>query len=232
MNAVINEIQELLDELREKVDSLAQKVNSILSQVPFWLDWVVDRVQDAWSQMMAKLSEFFAWFGDKLAYAGDMAGLERAALDWNHDVGRPASTQSQEVDAGDLMVDDAWSGTAAEQYRQKVPDQKEAMSAIRDVFSTTISAALDTMRSGLNTFWWCVAGAIASVIAAAVGAATATGTIIGLPAAPVALAVGIVAALVALGSGISVLNSDARSAARALKEARDYGLESWPVFAL
>jgi len=232
MDEVISEVMEVLAELEAKIESLRNKINGVLALVPGWLDWVVDKVREGWNAFCDKMAEFWGWFTDKLEWTGDMAALEAAALSWNTDVGGPASAQSLLVDEGDLLVDDAWSGDAAEQYKQKLPEQKSAMGAIRSEFATVISGALDAMRGGISSFWWGVVGAIAALVVAIAGAITATGTIIGLPAAPVLAVGGVVIALVALGAGVAALNSGASSANNTVNRAATYGLSTWPTFAL
>jgi hypothetical protein len=232
MDDVIAEVQELLAEVEEKIEELRTKVNGILAQVPGWLDWVVDKVRDGWNEACQKMAEFWDWFTDKLAEAGDMGALERAALSWNTDVGGPASDQSQLVDDGDIFVDDRWTGDAAERYKQKVPEQRRAMDAIRNEFAKVVSGALDAMRGGISAFWWGVVGIVVGLIVAIVGATTATGTIIGLPAVPVMIVTGVVIALASLAAGVAALNSAAASAKNSLNQAASYGLKSWPPFAL
>ena len=232
MDEVVSEVEAHLSEIQGRIESLRVKINSVLAKAPGWLDWIVERVQAGWDAVCAKMAEFGAWFTDKLAYRGDQAGLEAAALSWNHDVGGPASEQSQLVDLGDLKVDGVWSGDAAEQYLQKLPEQQSAMAAIRDEYASVISGALDAIRGGINAFWWGVVEALAALAVAIIGALTATGTVIGLPAAPVCVVAGAVVALIALGHGVSELNSGATSANNTLDQAATYGMTSWPTFAL
>lgn len=232
MDDVIAQVQELLAEVEAKLEELRTTINGMLADVPFWLDWVADRVRDGWNQVCTKMAEFWEMIGEVLAWAGDMGALERAALRWNMDVGGPPSAQSQLVDEGDLLVDDRWTGDAAEQYTQKVPEQKSAMEAIRSEFATVVSGALDAMRSGISSFWWGVVGTIGGLIVAIAGALTATGTIVGLPAVPVIVVIGVGIAVASLLAGIAALNSGASTANNSLNQAASYGLSTWPTFAL
>lgn len=232
MDDVIDEVTRLLEQVRDKVDELTRKVNETLAKVPGWASWVVDRVQDAWAVLCEKLSQFWDWFTDKLAYAGDPGGLSDMASRWADDVATPVSAQTHEIEAGDLLVDDRWQGDAADQYRQKVPDQKLTLKAVRSEYVTALTSALNSMSSGITVFWWGVAAAIVSLAAGIAGAITATGTIIGLPAAPVLAGLGVAGALVALGTTWNTLNNEATSASLALDTAKSYGLTSWPSFAV
>jgi hypothetical protein len=228
----IDEVTRLLQEISDKVDELTRKVNETLAKVPGWASWVVDRVQDAWNGLCEKLGQFWDWFTDKLAYAGDPFGLSDMARRWADEVSAPTSAQTHEIDDGDLLVDDNWQGDAADQYRQRVPEQKSTLEAIRSEYVAALTSALNSMSSGITVFWWGVAGAIVSLALGIAGAITATGTIIGLPAAPVLAALGVAGALVALGATWNVLRSEATSADLALDSARSYGLTTWPSFAV
>lgn len=232
MDTVIAEVYELLKEIEEKFEQLRSAINRTLARVPFWLDWIVDEVQRGWDEVCQKMSEFWALIQEFLAKAGDMGALERAALSWHTDVGGPASAQSQVADLGELLVDDHWSGAAADRYRDKVPGQQRAMEAIRNEFSNVVSGALDDMRSGISDFWWGIVGTLAGLVIAIAGGLTATGTIIGLPAVPVMIVLGAGVAIVSFLAGKAALESAATSANNTLTQAASYGQTSWPAFAL
>ena len=232
MDEAIDEVTRLLQQLQDKVDELTGKVNAVLAKVPGWLDWVVDRVLDGWDRLVEKLGEFWDWFTDKLSYAGDPGGLSDLARRWTDEVGATTSAQTHEVDDGDLLVDDRWQGDAAEQYRQKVPEQKKTLEDVRGQYVTALASALNDMSAGITAFWWGVAAAVVALIAGIAGALTATGTIVGLPAAPVIAVGAVVVALVALGSTYAILRSQASSAELSLRTARSYGLTTWPSFAV
>lgn len=232
MDEVVARVISLLDTVEAKIQELQDKVNSLLDSVPFFLDWVIGKVQDAWNGFIAKLQSFWDWFTDKLSYAGDPGGLAAATQSWHADVGGPASSQSGRVDEGALLVDDNWSGDAASQYKQKFPGQKTAMENIRTEFVNNITLALDTIRSGIYKFWVAVAAALVALLVGVAAALTATGTIIGLPAVPVIAAGAVATCLVALGSGVVLLNSDADSANNRMAQAASFGPDAWPTFAL
>lgn len=232
MDEVVSKVEAVLEKLKAKIEDLRTEINSALSKVPGFLDSVVGAVKDGWKAFCDKMQEFWVWFADKLAYVGDPGKLNAVSLSWMRDVGGPASQQSQLVDAGELLVDDNWTGDAAEQYRQKLPEQKSALESIRNEFSTVISGALDTLRNGIYVFWVSVMGAIIAMIVGIVGAMASTATIVGLPAAPVIASMAAVTALGALGGGIAILNSTATSANNKMTQAATFGLTTWPSFAV
>jgi hypothetical protein len=229
---VIDEVTRLLDEIRGKVDELTRTINETLAKVPGWASWVVDRVRDGWDAFCEKLGQFWDWFTDKLAYAGDPGGLSDLARRWADEVAAPVSAQTHEIEAGDLLVDDRWQGDAADQYRQRVPDQKLTLKAVRSEYVAALTSALNSMSSAITVFWWGVAGALVSLALGIVGAVTAAGGVVTAPAAPVIAGLGVAGALIALGTTLYGLINEATSTELALDSAKSYGLTSWPSFAV
>ncbi|MBD3781169.1 MAG: hypothetical protein IE923_18150 [Micrococcales bacterium] len=232
MDEVVAEITELLERLDRKVAELAAAVSSALRGVPDLLTWVVERVEDGWDEFMRRFREVMLWIGDKLLYAGDPGELTETRDAWHAEVAAVTSALAERLDAGDLRTDDAWDGAAAEQYRQKVPEQQAAIRAIRDEFTAGITAALDQVRDGIVVFWCGAGAALAALVAGIIGAITATGTIVGLPTAPVLAAAAVLTALASLGGTLAVLTSQASSAESTLNGVGSSGLTAWPSFAL
>lgn len=232
MDEVVAEITELLERLDRKVAELAAAVSSALRAVPDLLTWVVERVEDGWDEFVRRFREVMLWIGDKLLYAGDPGELTQTRDAWHAEVAAVTSALAERLDAGDLRTDDAWDGAAAEQYRQKVPEQQAAIRAIRDEFTAGITAALDQVRDGIVVFWCGAGAALAALVAGLLGAITATGTVVGLPAAPVLAAAAVLTALASLGGTHAVLASRASSAESTLNGVGSSGLTAWPSFAL
>ena len=232
MDEVVAEITELLERLDRKVAELAAAVSSALRAVPDLLTWVVERVEDGWNEFVRRFREVTLWIGDKLLYAGDPGLLAETRDAWHAEVAAVTSALAERLDAGDLRTDDTWDGAAAEQYRQKVPEQQAAIRAIRDEFTAGITAALDQVRDGIVVFWSGAGAALAALVAGIIGAITATGTIVGLPAAPVLAAAAVLTALASLGGTLAVLTSQASSAENTLNGVGSSGLTAWPSFAL
>lgn len=231
MDDVAAKARQVLEKIEAKVEDLRNKINAVLSKVPGVLSWVVDKILDAWNAFCQKMQQFWDWFTDKLAYVGSPGALSDASSRWHQEVGGPVSVLSHDVDAGDLRSDDAWSGSAAEQYRQKVPEQQSAMQVIRDLASL-VASGLDTMRNAIIVFWGAVAIALLSFVGGLAGAITATGTILGAPAAPVIAGAAALVCLASLGVGVWSLNSAATSARNSMTQASTTGPTSWPVFSL
>ncbi|TFV96721.1 hypothetical protein [Orlajensenia leifsoniae] len=223
------EVREMIGKLQDKVEELTRIVNSTLSKVPGFLDWIVDKLIDGWNALMEKLGEFWDWFTDKLSYVGNPFGLHAASVSWTEDIGGKVANLVRDIDDSDLLVDDKWKGDGADQYRQSLDPQREALSSINSDFASNISSALSTLMLAIVAFWASVVAAIISVI---VGFATATGaavTVFGLPLAPPAALGGLAIGVGALAAGTATLYASAASA-RGTMSSTAAGVQTWPQF--
>lgn len=227
---VAAETREALEKVQQKMEELTDFVNSVLSKVPDFLGYIVDKFMDAWNWMLEKLGEFWDWFTDKLSYVGNPMVLGGAATGWREDVAGPMANLVRSIDDAQLAADDVWEGFGAEQYRQHLPGQREAMASIAEHFAETVASVLDGLQLAVVAFWAGVVIAVAGLVFG-IAAATAEGaTIIGIPAIPATVTVAIGGAIVALGAALAILNSEAGSARSALA-ATASGIDAWPAFA-
>jgi hypothetical protein len=60
MNPLIQRVMDLIDQIQAKFDDLVSLINGALDSVPFFLDWIVDKIQDKWNEFVAKWDEFWA----------------------------------------------------------------------------------------------------------------------------------------------------------------------------
>lgn len=228
----MNPAQQCIDMLRTlegAVERLQRIINATLSVVPELLSWIVDRVVDGWNLLMDKLQEFWDWFTDRLAYVGDPFTLHDRSVTWKVDVGAVSANLRRDIDDHDLLVDDAWKGRGADQYRQSVPDQREAFTSLNADYAQRIGDALVAMRNAILIFWGAV---LVAIIAVCVGFATATGaavTVFGLPLAPPAALGGILIGLGAIGAAL-IAFSAASSIAHSNLASAMAGVQTWPTF--
>lgn len=231
IDEIIERINGFLANVQDKLEALTDKVNGILRHVPFFLQWAVDKFMDLWNTMLDKLGEFWDWFTDKLAYAGDPFGLGDTGERWNTDLGLPTKALADQIDdEHELLVDDNWTGTAATAYKEQVPDQEDALRTLGQ-FATTVNSAMSTLKAGIIVFWAAIVTALIGLGVAIVLATAAAGTVLGLPAAPVAVVAGVIAFLLAAGTGVGALYLTANSASDTFRDARQYATE-WPDFAV
>jgi hypothetical protein len=232
---VIDRLNELLDKISAKMQELVDKVNSILSKIPGWAEKLLDGFMAMWNKMLEKWDEFWGWLTDKLAYVGNPFALRDAADAWHSSVGQPTYDGSQDVEAdADLGVDDSdkWQGSAAEAYRSKVPEQRDAMQGVSQTFVTPIAAALTSVKWGIYTFWVGIVFGLVALVGAFVLAIGSAATVVGAILSPEFVVGGIIAFLLAGGGafiGLVAMFDQAREGLRSLSR---YNTDSWPSFAL
>lgn len=214
----MDEILDLLDTIEAKFTDLQNAVNDVLGRIPGWASWVADRIHEAWDYMCGKAQEFWNWLSNILSNMGDPGRLSSTASTWNSSVGGPVSAEVQVAEAGNLAVDDAWSGTAADSYRQRISLHKTALDKIKTSMTDGISSALDTVKTAIYIFWGAIAVALAALIAGLITAIASTATVFGAPAGPFIAAGAIVVCLTALTVGGFKLKSDCRSARNTLEQ--------------
>lgn len=231
MDDVITRVEQLLHKVQSKFDELRNKINSLLSHVPSFLHWVIGKVEDLWDKLCAKMKQFWDWFTDKLAYAGDPWLLHDIGTSWNTKLGEPAHKRANEVDSDDLLVDDTWTGSSAAAYKSHIGGQKDALNNVGQNLATTVSSALNSMKTGILSFWaGVIAGLIASGVSIALGAGESA-TILGIPPGVATVIAGVVVFLAAAGAGVRILKSNCDDAKDAMNNALIYA-DPWPDFAL
>lgn len=231
-NSLIQKIEEKLNKIQELVTRIENKINGLLQKVPGWLHWAVSKIVDLWNKFCKKMSEFWDWFTDKLAYCGDPMLLQDTGKKWNTNLGIPAHKRAQAVDADDLLVDDVWTGTGAEAYKGKIGDQKDALNAIGQNYASSIQGALNTMKTGIWAFWIGIVAGLVELIAGLIIGLVAEATVVGSGPglAEQLLSVGVF--LLLAGSGVAALKFCCDDSADALRAVNSYYDDKWPSFAL
>jgi hypothetical protein len=225
---ILQKVREILQKMQSGVDAFIDAVNATLSRIPDFLDWIFDEVKKFWDKLVAKLKEFWDWFVDKLSYVGNPFMLGGAAGTWR-EVGGQVSNQQREVDDSDVTVDDNWSGRGADQYKQSLPPQRDAMKSIDTDFANNIAGGLTQLAVAIGIFWGLVVTAILTCV---VGVSVATGaavSILGLPAAPPAVYIAVTAAIVQLTTGTIQLVAQAAMVNDTMAKTRS-GVQTWPAF--
>lgn len=230
---LVAEINRTLDKIQAKTTELQDSINAGLAKLPGWASWVGDRVQEGWRWFCEQAERFWSWITHITSNMGSPSAVSGAADTWTSTVGGPVSGQVQAADAGSLLVDDTWTGDAATQYKQVLPQQKEALRAVKTTFTDGIAASLDLLQKGIYAFWGGLAAALAALVGGIIGAIASSATVFGLPAAPFIAAAAVGVAGAACWGGGEILKSVAASANTTLqtKLADDsaYLGGSWPV---
>lgn len=214
----MDEIFDLLDEIQAKTESLRNTVNDWLGRVPGWASWVGDRIRDAWDWLVARANEFWDGLTLIVGNLGDPGKLSATGSSWNNSVGGPVSSQVQVAEVGNLDVDDRWSGTAADAYRQRISLHKTALDKIKASMTDGLSSALDQVKTGIIIFWAAMVAALATLVSGIIGALASTATVFGIPAGILIAAGAFAIALAAIWGGGTKLKSDCMTARNTLEQ--------------
>jgi hypothetical protein len=231
MDDLIQRIIDLIRRLEEAIDRLRSVINATLAAIPFLLGWIADRVRDGWTLLMDKLQEFWDMLAEFFSYVGDPIGLSNAATTWREDIGGRASNLARDIEDADLAVDDTWSGRAADQYRQGVPSQRDALDSLDSDFAANVAEALEGLRTAIFVFWGAVVAAIITIVA---GFAVATGeavTVFGIPLAPPTALAGLAVGAGAVGLAVMNLYNQGSSSNNRLASTSS-GVRTWPRLAI
>jgi len=227
--ALLDQITSTIARIQAKTDELQQSINGKLHWLPSGLQ---DSVVAGWDKFCGLMADIWHALGDILGHLGSPDTLYRTAGLWSSTVGGPVSEKVGTVDAGLLTVDDTWTGTAADAYRQLLPGQKAALGAVKTTFTDPIATALSSLAKAIYIFWGALAAAIVGLAAGIVSGLASSATIIGLPATPfILVTAGLVAgaAIAAgewnLGSTASDLNTTLQ---QKLAESTTYPNGHWP----
>jgi len=232
INSLIQKIHDKLEQIHRLQDQINNKIKGLLSKVPGVLHWAVSKVEHLWQQFCDKMTDFWNWFTDKLAYVGDPFLLKDTGEKWNTKLGIPAHKRAKEVDADDLLVDDIWTGTGAEAYKNKIGDQKDALNSVGQNFASTIQGALNTMKTGIWVFWIGIVGGLVELIGGFVAGAIAEATVVGAGLGLAEQVLIVVVFLVLAGGATAALKFCADDSAASLKTVNSYYDDKWPSFAL
>lgn len=233
----MDEIFDLLDEIQLETENLRNTVNGWLGRVPGWASWVGDRIREAWDWLVARAQEFWDGLTLIVGNLGDPWKLSETGSSWNNSVGGPVSSQVQVAEAGNLNVDDTWSGEAAGAYQQRISLHKTALDKVKASLTDGLSSALDQVKTGIIIFWAAMAAALAALVAGIVTALASSATVFGIPAGILIAAGAFAVALAAIWGGGTKLKSDCMTARNTLEqkvinESAGYLDGHWPAGAM
>lgn len=232
MHPTIQEVLDLIADIEAKIEEFRQAINKILAQVPDYLSWIGDRIHDGWDYLMGELDKFWDEVTRIVSYVGDPIGLEAARRSWQENVGALVAPAANSITTGQLEVDDNWEGRGADQYKQKLPDQKTAADAVSGTYVSSFASGLQGISNAIVIFWAAVAAALAVLIGAIIGGIASTATIFGAPATPFIIGGGVLVAIAAIGTATVNLTNAVMSAETSFDSIAVSGHTTWPAFAL
>jgi hypothetical protein len=213
--ALIAQINATLGRVEGKTTDLQNSINGKLHWLPGFLQ---DKVIAGWNTFSGFMKRMWDNLNIILSDMGSPATLWATADAWSEWVGSQVSGQVQVADAGLLEVDDDWSGTAADAYRQTLPLQKSALDKIKSGLADGIASALADVARGIVTFWGGLIVALAALVVGIVGGIASAATIFGLPAAPFIGAAAGLAASASIITGCEFLKAACSSAHSSLRQ--------------
>jgi uncharacterized protein YukE len=177
---------EILERVRRLLERVQQVANELINNVNRVLGWLPGAIADAITAVLDRFGELVTQFltevGEFFTQPGWPPGLFSAKTDWTTQVGGRASALVSTATLDETQSDDHWQGVAADAYRNTLPRQKDALTAIKAAVDE-ISDALNKVAFGIIAFWVAIAGAIVAYVAELIVEAAAAATVVGAPPA-------------------------------------------------
>ncbi|BCJ41089.1 hypothetical protein GCM10010168_46130 [Actinoplanes ianthinogenes] len=226
---LIGKVLHLVDQIEEKTQRLHA---AVARGLPFLPPPMRMQATGAWQEFCDEMTNYWNFWRDVFANMGSPSQLKTIAYTWSDRVGSPVSSQVQAVDAGQLTVDDNWDGDAAKAYRDLLPAQKDALTQIKATLTDAIGDSLNSIADAIRVFWGTMIATCVPLVGGLIGAIGASGTIIGIPAAVVAVLGAVITASIGMNIAIAMLKSSSESASSKLRqklgEDTAFGGGQWP----
>jgi hypothetical protein len=187
---ILRRVKEALDEIPKQFQRLVDNINSVLDWLP---GWVMDRIKEALRAVGDFIGKVLTEIGKFDTQPGVPWTLWNHGSSWTDDVGAKASNWQDAFTAGAMETDDQWSGTAANAYKNVLPQQQKALGAVKAA-TDEVDDLLTQMAIAIGVAWLAVVSAIVSFVVELTAEAGAAATGVGAP--PAAAAAGASAAKV------------------------------------
>lgn len=214
---ILERVRRFLERVEQVVNDLIRNVNRVIGLLPGFLDSLADRLVDILNRFGELVGQFLREVGEFFTQPGWPPALFSAKAAWTTEVGGRVSALVSTATLDETQSDDRWQGRAADAYRNTLPRQKDALTAIKAA-SDEIGDALNNVAFGIIAFWVAIAGAIVAFVAELIVEAGAAATVAGAPPAAagavastikvIAVVAGIVGLLVTYLSTVSVQTND------------------------
>lgn len=174
---IVSDIRERLVEAEAAVDRIAANVDTTLSGLP---DIIGGDLRDGVAQLRQMFHDAVGLFLDPLAYVGDPVALTNAAQAWATDIGGTAGSLAAVSTLNGVTVDDFWTGMAADAYKNTLPAQATALTAIKTA-GDELNSTLTELAGAIGRFWIAIGEAVLTFVIGIGTAVAATETTIGIP---------------------------------------------------
>jgi hypothetical protein len=175
--AIVSDIRQRLAEADAEVARIAANVDNALSGLP---DLVGGGLREAVAQLRQVFDDAVGLIVGPLTYVGDPVALQNAGAAWAIDIGGTTGALAGVPSLNGAKVDDFWTGMAADAYKNTLPAQAAALTAIKTA-GDELSSTLTELANGIGRFWIAIGEAVLSFVVGIGTAVAATETGIGVP---------------------------------------------------
>ncbi|RLP93462.1 hypothetical protein [Micromonospora sp. CV4] len=185
------EFDQLISTIEGAMRHIERLVNQLIERVNRALAWLGPLAQDALDLLLRfrdLVIRFYSEVGKFFTRWGVPWTLYSHGETWTRHVGGPAHEQAARVDAGQLQVDEYWTGVAATAYTGLLPLQGKALASIKAA-TDELDDALWKVAAGIIAFWLGIAAAFAPYILELIAETATASTVVGAP--PAAAAAGV-----------------------------------------
>ncbi|RAO08408.1 hypothetical protein [Micromonospora noduli] len=182
------EFNELINHIEAGVRRIEGLANQLIERVNSHLPWLGPFARET-LRLMERFRDlairFFSEVGKFLTRWGVPWTLYSHGETWTRHVGGPVHEQAARVDAGQLHVDDYWTGVAATAYTGLLPLQGKALASIKAA-TDDLDDALWKIAAGIIAFWLGIAAVFVPYIVELIAEVIAAETVVAAPPAAAA----------------------------------------------
>jgi hypothetical protein len=195
LEATLAGVRATAGEARRAVDQVVAAGEAALRVLP---DVFGHELREALARLRRLFDEAMRELDALIAQAGSPTALRAAGAVWSGEIGGMVSRLAGLATLNGIRADDHWSGVAADAYRNTLPAQQSALTAVQAV-GAEIDATLNDLASAIIRFWLAVAVAMVAFVVAVASAVATASTGVGAP-------VGVTIAIAAVGATAVAVN--------------------------
>jgi uncharacterized protein YukE len=228
-------VDDILQEIQGKTTDLFNGINDILSWVPWPLSELIPVIEQGIEALEQKIKEFWDQVNEFIHERGSSSALTQAGQIWQQQVATPAGNLAGKLSPNIMQAEDDWTGDAANAYKNTIPAQDSALTAIQKI-ANQIDTSLTNIASAIGSFWTAVYAALAAFVVGLIGAVAACCTVVGIPVGIAAVCgvagviiAGITAAVMAITGIINSAKAEQTQLIQQLSDNSNFPSGQWPV---
>lgn len=177
----LERINELITKIQTKCNELVDACNRIIDKAP---GFIGSKIRNGMDKFIDRMEKFWNDCAQIFGNMGSPSALSDCADSWSESVAGPMSGLAGNVELAVIRADDSWSGSAFDAYKNVLPQQGNALKALKTTLVDGISTAMSEVTKGIMIFWAAIATGLAAFVVCIIGAIASTATIFGAPAGP------------------------------------------------